>query len=44
MTIDAPMPDEVVDIVDMFLMGLRGKESFREPGSTKEGPKVVVVE
>jgi hypothetical protein len=30
-TVDAKMPDKVFDIVDMFLMGLGGKDGFEKP-------------
>jgi hypothetical protein len=29
--IDTEVPNEVVDVADMLLMGLRGKECFKEP-------------
>ena len=40
--VDAPSPNEVVNVVNMFLVGLRGEESFGEPGSAKEGPNVEI--
>jgi len=32
--VDAKAPDEIVYVVDVFLMGFRGQKAFAEPGAT----------
>ena len=40
--IDAPAPNKVVNVVDVFLMWLGGQESFGQPCATKEWSNVFV--
>lgn len=40
--IDTPAPDEVVNVVNMFLMRFRGKESFRKPCAAEKWADVLV--